>query len=119
MTEFLHVIPAWVELIFLTFCIGILVCHLWVLDDPAGARFPSEGKIEARLWPLFRTGIAAIIACTIADLLIGAVEMGGGPITAVFSLLPTVVLKTHFGRGLIISIEALLLLTVTMQAGRR
>jgi putative copper resistance protein D len=117
-TEFLHVIPAWLELIFLTLCIGTLVCRLWVFDAPAAAASSHE-KIPERLWLLFRIGTAAIMACALADLLIAAAEMSEGPVASVFPALPTVILKTHFGRVWIIRIAALLLLTVTMQAGRR
>jgi putative copper resistance protein D len=118
MTEFLHVIPAWLELICLAICIGALVCRLWVLDDSVDA-VPSRGKIPARFWQLLRICIAAIIVCAIADLLIGAADMSGSAITVVFPLLPTVILKTHFGRVWTIRIAALLLLMVTMQVGRK
>ncbi len=116
MTELLHAIPAWLELISLTFCIGTLVCRLWVLDDPAAA-LPTDGKIPPRLWRLFRIGIAAIIACTIADLFISAAEMSGSAVPTV-PLLLTIILKTHFGIVWLIRIAVLLLLLVTEKAGR-
>ena len=119
MTEFIHAIPAWFELIFLTLCIGTLACRLWVLDTRAGARKSPQEKILVRLWQSFGIGIAALIACSIADLLIGAAEMSGSPISAVFSVLPMVILKTHFGRVWLIRIAALILLAITAQVGAR
>ena len=118
MTEFIHAIPAWLELIFLTLCIGTLACRLWVLGAPADG-IPSLEKISARLRQSFGIGIAALIACSIADLLISAAEMSGSPIPTVFPLLPMVILKTHFGRVWLIRIAALILLAVTAQMGAR
>jgi putative copper resistance protein D len=118
-TVFIHTLPAWFELIFLAICTGALVCCLWVLDASAGAGFPSQEKILARLWRSFGIGIAAIIACTIAALLIGTAEMSGSPIPAVFPLLPTVILKTHFGRVWLIRMASLILLSVVVSTGRR
>jgi len=31
-TGVIHIIPEWLEFIFLTFCTGTVVCRLWVLD---------------------------------------------------------------------------------------
>ena len=112
MTGLLHTIPAWIELISLTFCIGVLVSRLWVLDDRAIA-VSSPGSMLLRLRRLIRISSAAVIACAIADLLIGATEMSGSPDFDVVSLLPTVILKTHFGRVWMIRIFSLLLLFIT------
>jgi copper resistance protein D len=118
-TEFIHAIPAWFQLIFLTLCIGTLDCRLWVLDAAAGAGIPSQEKILVRLRQSFGIGIAALVACSIADLLIGTAEMSGSPFPAIFSLLPMVILKTHFGRVWLIRIAALILLAMSAQAGAR
>ncbi|HMK43788.1 MAG TPA: CopD family protein [Dissulfurispiraceae bacterium] len=111
MTGLLHTIPSWIQLISLTFCIGAIVCRLWVLDDQAVAVSSPESMLR-RLQRLIRISIAAIIACAIADLLIGAAEMSGSADFDVVSLLPTVILKTHFGRVWMIRIFSLLLLLV-------
>lgn len=112
----LHIVPAWLELFFLTCCIGALVCRLWVLDS-SGDEVSYRQELLARLWRLFGIGLFAIIACSIADLLVGALEMSGRPLATVFPLLPAVVLKTHFGRMWLVRIAALILLTIIMRAG--
>ncbi len=118
MTDFLQVIPAWLELVFLTSFIGALVCRLYVIGDlGASALFQSE--ISARFRLLFRISIPVIIVCAVSDLLIGAAEMSGRPVDEVFSFVPTVVLKTHFGRVWVARIISLLLLLAATWVGRR
>lgn len=119
MTEFIHTIPTWFELIFLTLCIGILVCRLWILDASSGGKITSPNIILVRLWHAFCIGILALILCCIPDLLIGAAEMSGGPISSVFSLLPMIIMKTHFGRVWLIRIAALILVAIMTQVGAR
>ncbi len=118
MIEFVHTIPVWLELISLALCIGILVCRLWVLDIPP-TDASSREKMAERLRRLFSIGIAAIIVCAVADLLIGAAEMSGSSLPAVFPFLSTVILKTHFGRAWLTRMAALLLLLAMTIAGRR
>ncbi len=105
---------------FLSICIGTLVCRLWILDVSAGAEFPSQVEISGRLWRLFSMGVAAIIACSVADLLVGTAEMSNTAIRSVFPALPAVILKTHFGRVWLIRMSGLVLISVVAStAGRR
>ncbi len=117
MIAFVHTVPAWFQLIFLAVCLGTLTCSLWLFDASAGAF--SSPKISSRLWRLFHIGLAAMIACSLADLLIGTAEMSGSPIPSVFPVLPTVILKTHFGRVWLIRMASLVLLSVAVSTGRR
>ncbi len=119
MTAFIHTVPAWFELIFLAIYIGVLLCRLWVLDEKAVFMHPSEEKIRAHLWRLLFIGIAIMIACSVADLLTGTAEMSGSSLLAVFPLLPSVVLKTHFGRVWLIRMASLVLLSADVLTVKR
>src|SRR6185369_15215450 len=115
MTACIHIVPEWLELVSLNFSIGVLVCRLWVLEDSA----VSRRNLLARMWRLLGIAAAAMIASSISDLLVRAAEMSGQPLSNVFSVLPTVVLRTHLGHIWLIRIAALLVLSIALRAGRR
>ena len=108
-TACIHIVPEWLELVFLNFSIGVLVCRLWVLEDSA----------VTRIWRLLGIALAAMIASSVGDLLVRAAEMSGQPLSAVFSVLPTVVLRTHLGHIWFIRIAALFSLSIALGAGSR
>ncbi len=109
--HFLHIVPSWLQLLALAFCSGIVISYLWLFDASAN-RTLSADRISVRLRLLFIAGIAAIVVCSIADLLIAAAEMSGGPISEAIPMLPAVVSKTHFGRVWLIRMASLVLLSV-------
>jgi putative copper resistance protein D len=111
----IHIVPEWLELVFLNFSIGVLVCRLWVLEDSVVFR----RNLLARMWRLLGIAAAAMIASSIGDLLVRAAEMSGQAFSRVFSVLPTVVLHTHLGHVWLIRIAALLFLLIALSAGRR
>lgn len=119
-TTFLHTIPEWFVLISLTFCIGTLVCRLWVLDDSSeDNEIAYQTNLLSRLWRFFGIGIAVLIASSIADLFVRAMEISGQRLLAVFPVLPTVVLRTHIGHVWLMRMTALILLSLMLTAGRR
>ena len=121
MAEFLHALPAWFQLLFLATCSGTIICCLWLFDASAGET-SVQVSMTARLWRLFNAGVAVILACSVADLLIGTAEMSGSTILTLFPQLPTVMLKTHFGRVWLIRIVSLAALSLAANAwktGRR
>jgi len=118
MNAFLHIVPEWFQLISLTFCIGALVCRLFVFTPLAGAEFPSHGNILASMWRLFGICLGVMVASSVAELLMRASEISGQPVSAAFPILPTVILKTHFGSVWLIRIATLILLSITLKAGR-
>jgi copper resistance protein D len=119
MTTCIHLVPEWLELVFLNFSIGVLVCRLWLLEDLTDARLPSRRNLLARMWRLLGIAAAAMIASSIGDLLVRAAEMSGQPLSTVFSVLPTVVMRTHLGHVWLIRIAALTLLSLTLRTSRR
>ncbi len=115
----LHSIPTWVELVSLAFCIGTLACRLWVLFPVTKDESTGRDKILGRLWLLFGLGIAAIMLCSVADLVGRAAEMSGSPLSAVFPLLPAVIMKTHFGKIWLIRMAGLALIIVFMMGAKK
>lgn len=119
MNPLLHVIPEWLGLVALACCIGVPVHSLWVVGHP---RTSAPGDEEALLTGASRLlGIAAAIlfASTILTLGVRAAEMSDRPIAEVVPVLPTVLLRTHFGRAWMLRIAAILALSVTSISGRR
>ena len=114
--SFIHTIPEWLELISLTFCIGILVCRLWVLGVSSGNGQTYQGNLITRMWRFLGIGISAAIVSSAAELLVRAMEMSAQPFSSVFAVLPTVVFRTHIGHVWLIRIAALLLLFIIIFA---
>jgi|MudIll2142460700_1097286.scaffolds.fasta_scaffold00293_5 putative copper export protein len=118
-TFFVHTAPEWFELISLTFCIGILVCRLWVIGVSSGSGHAHEGNSASRMWPFLGIGISAAILGSTAEMLVRAMEISGQSFASVFPVLPTVFFRTHIGRVWLIRITGLLLLFITFAAGGR
>jgi copper resistance protein D len=115
----LHIIPEWLELLFLTFSIGTLSCRLWEAHGEPAVGFGSGyGKLTTS-WRLFGVGIIAIIACSGGDLLVRAAEMTGRSLSSVYPVLPTVVFGTHLGHAWLLRVAVLLSLLLLMQGGKR
>ena len=119
MSAFIHIIPGWLELLSLTFCIGALVCRLWVLADSTDSGFSLQEGILASLWRVFGICLTIMIVSSIAELLVRASDMSGRSVSMVFPVLPTVILRTHAGRVWLVRMAALILLSVGVKAGRR
>ncbi|MGE5300206.1 MAG: copper resistance D family protein [Acidobacteriota bacterium] len=119
----IYVIVEWVQLICLTFCIGIIVCRLWFFTPSMQTEFSYEGNFGAGLWKLFCFGLAFLIVGSVAGLIGRSVEMSGQPVSEISSVLPRVLFKTHYGTVWFVRIGALILLaiskTVTLYRDRR
>ena len=115
----IHIIPEWLELLCLTFCIGTLVCRLWVLENSTQFESPPQQSLVTSRWRGFGIVTVVMIASSIGDLLVRAVEMSGQPLSEVFPVLPTVVFHTHLGHAWLIRIAAFILLAVMVKAGNR
>jgi len=118
-TSFIHTIPEWFELISLTFCIGILVCRLWVLGVSSDNGQTQQESSRRRMWRFLGIGISAAIMSSAAEMLVRAMEISGQSFASVFPVLPTVFFRTHIGRVWLIRIAALLLLFFTYAAAGR
>jgi putative copper export protein len=106
----IHVIVEWVQLICLTFCIGVIVCRLWFFTPSMQTEFSYKGDFVPGLWRLFCYGLALLIGCAFAGLITRSAEMSGQPVSAISSVLPLVLFKTHYGTVWLVRIGALVLL---------
>ncbi|HTP64590.1 MAG TPA: CopD family protein [Geobacteraceae bacterium] len=110
-----HAIPEYLELLLLTFCVGVPISLLWVFRNPPTLNVsPSD-----RAWRLLRLGSLAMAVISFANLLVRIAEMSGQPFTSVFSLLPDVIAGTHLGHVWLIRMAAILLMSVMANAGKR
>ena len=100
MNLILHIVPSWLELVFLAYCIGTFACCLWVFPPSINTAQPEQGQLAGRVWLFLTIGIALTLASGTVNLLVRAAEMSVSPLWESFSALPAVVLKTHFGGGL-------------------
>ncbi len=114
----MHVIPEWLELISLAFCIGVIVCRLWFFTPSIQDEFSYQENFVPRMWTLFCFGLAFLIAGSIVELFSRTAEMSGQPFPAFFSVLPTVLFRTHYGSVWIVRIGALFLLALSKMAVR-
>lgn len=114
MISILHVIPGWFELLALAFCIGVLVCRIWVFPPPPDTA-SAHGDCLSGMWRWFGIGVGVMIACTTSNLFVRAVEMSGSSFFSVFPILPVVLFRTHFGRVWIIRIAAEILLLISLK----
>ncbi len=114
MESYIHAVPIWFEIVSLVFCTGSLVIRLWVFSPASTGKFQYAG-----MWHLFGVCLAVLFMAGFADLLIRSSVISAYPIPDVFPILPTVLLKTHYGRVWIIYIAALTCLSAAFVAGRR
>jgi len=108
----MHVIPEWLELFSLAFCVGVIVCRLWFFTPITQTEFGYQGNLVSGIWTLFYFGLALLTGCSIVELFTRTSEMSGQPFPALFSVLPTVLFRTHFGHVWLMRIAALTLLAM-------
>jgi putative copper resistance protein D len=114
----IYVILEWVQLICLTFCIGVIVCRLWFFSPSTQTEFSYQGNVVSGMWKLFCFGLAFIIGGSVAGLVFRSMEMSGQPVSEIASVLPLVLFKTHYGTVWLVRIGALVLLAVSKTAVR-
>ncbi len=119
MNLFLHSLPTWCFLVSLSFCVGTLVCRLWILAPGTQDEGADHAGLVARMWSVLQLSIAVIAVCSIADLVGRAAEMSAYPVRTVLPLLPAVIMKTHFGKIWTIRMTALALLAVLVLWGKK
>lgn len=119
MNFFIHIIPEWLELVSLTFCIGLLACRLWVLTLSARAGLIQQENILDAMWKLLAVCATVMIVSSGANLLLRAAEMSGHPLSTLVPVLPKVIFHSHLGRAWLIRIGALIFLLIAVMAGGR
>lgn len=117
---FLHIIPTAFDLLALFICIGALACHLWVLPPTGGVlNYSVPEVLHVCLWHLLAAGVAALTISSVTELFMRAIEMSDRPLSAIFSVLPTVLLRTHYGHLWVVRPAALAALWIGWWAGKR
>lgn len=118
--KFIHTIPNAFDLIALTTCIGALGCRVWVVqltDKTMGS--PDSEALLNNLWRLLGACIAVLVLSSAVLLLARTAEMSGLPITAILSIVPTVLFKTHYGKIWLVRVVAVAVLCTGWWIGRR
>jgi putative copper export protein len=115
----MHVVPEWLDLLSLASCMGVVVCRLRVLTPSMEKDHSYQGNFFSHIWTFFYFGVAVLACGSIVELLIGTFEISGRPFPALFSVVPTVLLKTHYGHVWIIRMCAIGLLALSTGILRR
>lgn len=117
---FLHIIPTAFDLLALFICIGALVCHLYVIPTVGEVSDPSVPEIlRTRLWHLTGAAVAMLTISSISELFMRTMEMSGRPPAEVFSMMPVVILRTHYGNLWVVRLIMILVLWIGWWTGRR
>ncbi len=114
----IHFIPEWIELVSLAFMIGALSGRIWIFPSSSGSLLAHENSVD-RVWRLFGACIASIVVTNAIGLFLRASEMSGKLFSEIWGILPTVIIRTHFGRVWLIRTIALIALAVAFKAGAR
>lgn len=103
--KFGHSAPTLFDLLALTACIGALSCRIWVLQMTDVDK-RDEGLLLANVWKLIGLTVAMLGLSSSVLLLTRTAEMSGLTVGASLPVVPTVLLKTHYGRVWLIRIAA-------------
>jgi hypothetical protein len=57
--------------------------------------FSYQGNVVSGMWNLFCFGLAFMIGGSLAGFVLRSMEMSGQPVSAIASVLPLVLFKTH------------------------
>jgi putative copper resistance protein D len=117
MTTFIHTLPEWIELVTLTFFIGLLGCRLWATDRTASSGLHEAFHLVIRRMLGICLFLMFISSCV--NLILRAAEMSGHPLSTVTVVLGTVIFHTHLGHAWLIRIGALFLLLLALVVTRR
>lgn len=112
-------IPEWLELVSLAFCMGAIVCLLWVVAPQPGDGTSDRERVVPALRDVLGFATVALLATSALGLLVRSAEMSGSPLAEGFAALPTVVLRTHIGHAWVLRIAAILSLSLMILAARR
>ena len=110
----LHILVRWIDFVALVAFLGGLGYRYFVLTPVCRARSVSHSGPSERIW--MATMLAVLAATSLTDLFFRTAMMSGRPVPELFSVLPTVLMKTHFGSvwlgrfGLILLLSGILFL---------
>ncbi len=119
LNKLVHSAPTLFDLFALTICIGALSCRLWVLRVTGNVPHDrDEGLLLANVWKLLGVLAAMLVLSSSILLLTRTAEMSGLPLTAGFSAVPRVLLKSHYGRVWLLRVSAVAVLCTAWLIGR-
>jgi putative copper export protein len=118
--DLLSIIHAAFDILALFIYIGALACHLWVILPIGGVLYsPVTEALRIRLWHLRAAGVAALTISSFMGLLIHAIDMSDRRISTIFSVLPVIILQTHYEHLWVARPVALAALWMGWEIGRR
>ncbi len=113
-------LPSFLDLLALVIILGVLSCRLWVL--PRGAVIAGR-EPDGAAWPALRRllgwSLALISVTSLLVLTARALQMSRQPLSAMPSVLPTVLLQTHYGKVWLVRTGALVTLWLGWWSLRR
>src|SRR3990172_9184725 len=92
----LHILVRWLDFITLVALLGGFT-YRWFVWTPLSRRLEGSGRETAGRLPI-KTLLVILSATSLTDLVLRASMMSGRPVLEVYSVLPLVLSKTHFGQ---------------------
>jgi len=96
--QYLSIAVTAVDLTALTVCLGALACRLWLLSATGVIHEIGADILFTRLWQTLGVCIAALTLSSVMLLFVRTAMMSGRPLLDTLSILPLVIVKTHFGK---------------------
>jgi putative copper export protein len=118
MTLLVYTVLTWIGLASLAFSLAVLLFRLPDFAPPAMPQLQADRIFSPRIWRLFGIALALIALSSAGDLIARSTEMSGTTFSAVFSVLPVVLLRTHYGAVWLGRIACLILLFIVMAIKR-
>src|SRR5215213_1874111 len=97
-THYFLIAATVLDLLALTVCIGALICQLWLLPGTGVLDEADAHILSTRIWQTIGICIAALTLSSVIVLIVRTAVMSGYSLTDSFSILPQVMLVTHFGK---------------------
>jgi hypothetical protein len=98
LTHYFLIAATVLDLLTLTVCIGALICRLWLLPGTGVLDEADAHILLTRIWQTIGICIAALTLSSVIVLIVRTAEMSGYSLADSFSILPQVMLGTHFGK---------------------
>jgi putative copper resistance protein D len=114
---YLHIFVRWLDFVALVTVLGGLSYRYFVWIASPGGRTVDDRQGRGRI-PLV-TMLAVLLGTSLTDLVLRSLMMSGKPVSELFSVLPTVLTKTHFGSIWILRIGLIFFLGAIRLIGER
>lgn len=118
MTLLVYTVLTWIGLASLAFSLAVLLFRLPAFAPPAIPQLQNDRIFSPRIWRLFGTALALLALSSVGDLIARSGEMSGTAFSGVSSVLPVVLLRTHYGTVWLVRIACLILLFIVIAIKR-